>query len=180
MIENLWFSEIFVDFGIVAKGLWNCIFFLSSNICYFYTFRKETCFPFFFCWWCMRLNLFSPGQLIEIRTPLHKASTPRQLSRPCDTTYMVLALCWESHSSHLQSPFECFVVINSKEKTVKMCSASCDTYPVSRTAWISRREQLVLWGLAPPFLLSANGSLNNKSFQKIHAYRKQNSYGTEV
>lgn len=147
MIENLWFSEIFVDFGIVAKGLWNCIFFLSSNIwLLLLPSEKETCFPFFLLQ-DMRLNLFSPGQLIEIRTPLHKARHLRQLSRPCDTTYMVLALCWESHSSHLQSPFECFVVINSKEKTVKMCSASCDTYPVSRTVGF-QKEQLVLWGLA--------------------------------
>lgn len=63
----------FLDFGIMAKGSWTCIYFLSSHVwLLLLPSENETCFPFFLLQ-DVRLNLFSTGQLIEIRTPLHKA-----------------------------------------------------------------------------------------------------------
>ena len=91
----------------------------------------------------MRLNVFSPGQLMEMRTPLHKARHLGQLSLSRDTGRAVLL--YVENLIVLIASFlsECSVVMNSKEKTVKMCSGSCDTCPVSCTVRF-QKEQIVL------------------------------------
>lgn len=121
-LQTTFSCQEFVHLGVVAKGLWTCICFLSSNIwLLLLPSESETYFPFFLLQ-DMRLNLFSTGQLIGIRTPLHKAWYLRQLSLSRDASQFTGFML---RISYFLSPFsfqECFVVINSKEKRFKMCS----------------------------------------------------------
>lgn len=146
--QNEWqktfgFQE-FVHFEIVAKGLWACIYFLSSNVwLLLLPSENETYFPFFLLQ-DMRLNLFSTGQLIGIRTPLHKAWYLRQLSLSRDTSQFTGFMLRISSFPSLFSFQKCFVVINSKEKRFKMCSTPRDTYPFSYSK-VSGGAACFLW-----------------------------------
>ena len=124
-LEKTFGFQKFLGFGTVGKGLWTCIYFFSSNVwLLLLPSDNETCFPFFLLQ-DMRLNLFSTGQLIEIRTPLHKAWYLRQLSLSRDTSQFTgfKLFC----SSLLHSSFRSALVISSKEKRFQICSTSHST-----------------------------------------------------
>jgi hypothetical protein len=73
----------------------NCVYFLALMFgCFCHSQKMKPAFFFFFSKQDMRLNLFPTGQLIEIRTPLHKAWYLRQLSLSGDTSTNSFLLSW--------------------------------------------------------------------------------------